>query len=70
MDMQKGTIPRGGCPVRKRTSYTKTFKAEAVRLLETTGKLAAELARELGIRRNQLYKWQAQVNIHAEHAFL
>jgi transposase-like protein len=29
-------------------------------LLEQSGKPAAEVARELGVRRNQLYKWQAQ----------
>ena|SRR5581483_2081906 len=69
MDTEKGDNTPRRCPVRKRTSYTKAFKAEAVRLLETTGKPAAELARELGIRRNQLYKWQAQVNTHGEHAF-
>lgn len=46
----------------KRPSYTKEFKLEAVRLLERGEKSAADLARELGIRRNQLYKWQEQVN--------
>ncbi len=55
--------------MKKRKSYTKAFKAETVRLLETTGKPAAELARELGVRRNQLYKWQEQMTAHGEHAF-
>jgi transposase-like protein len=36
--------------MRKRRSYTKSFKAEAVRLLEQSGKPAAELARELEFR--------------------
>lgn len=45
----------------KRPSYTKEFKLEAVRLLEHGDKPAADLARELGLRRNQLYKWQAQL---------
>jgi transposase len=53
----------------KRKTFTKEFKAEAVRLLEQSGKPAAELARELGVRRNQLYKWQAQSTTHGEHAF-
>jgi transposase len=44
--------------MKKRPSYTKEFKLEAVRLLEQGGRSAADLARELGIRRNQLYKWQ------------
>jgi transposase len=55
--------------VKKRKSYTKAFKEEAVRLLEQSGKPAADLARELGIRRNQLYKWQLQVSAHGKHAF-
>lgn len=42
----------------KRKQYTKQFKIEAVRLLEQTAKPAADLARELGVRRNQLYKWK------------
>lgn len=38
------------------------FKLEAVRLLEQSGKPGAEIARELGIKRNQLYyKWQEQL---------
>ena len=45
----------------KRPSYTKEFKLEAVRLLEHGNKPPADLARELGIRRNQLYKWQEQL---------
>ena len=53
----------------KRQTFTKAFKAEAVRLLEQSGKPAAGLARELGVRRNQLYKWQAQTTIHGAHAF-
>ncbi|MBI5379344.1 MAG: transposase [Nitrospirae bacterium] len=55
--------------MRKRRSYTKAFKAEAVRLLGQSGKPAAELARELGIRRNQLYKWCEQITAHGEQAF-
>ena len=53
----------------KRQTFTKAFKAEAVRLLEHSGKPPADLARELGVRRNQLYKWQAQTTAQGEHAF-
>ncbi len=52
-----------------RKSFTKEFKAEAVRRLEQSDKPAAELARELGVRCNQLYKWQTQTTAHGEHAF-
>lgn len=46
---------------RQRRRYSKEFKLEAVRLLESGQKPATQLALELGIRRNQLYKWQAQL---------
>lgn len=53
----------------KRQTYTKDFKVEAVRLLEQSNQTAAELAIQLGVRRNQLYKWQEEVNKHGEEAF-
>jgi len=45
----------------KRQSFTRAFKLEAVRLLEKSGRPIAEVARELGVRRNQLYKWHEQL---------
>lgn len=54
---------------RKRARFGKEFKLEAVRLLELGQKSAAQLALELGIQRNQLYKWQAQLKKHGEGAF-
>jgi transposase len=53
-------------PGRKRTRFTKEFKLEAVRLLEAGTKPATQLALELGIRRNQLHKWQAQLRTKGE----
>jgi len=50
-------------------TYTREFKQEAVRLLEESGRPAAELAMELGIRRNQLYKWKEQLMNKGEKAF-
>ena len=50
-------------------TYTKEFKQEAVRLMETSGRPAAEIAMELGIRRNQLYKWKEQLQQRGEAAF-
>jgi len=55
--------------MQKRQTYGKEFKQEAVRLLETTDKPAADLAMELGVRRNQLYKWQEQLRTKGEAAF-
>jgi transposase-like protein len=44
----------------KRKRFSREFKQEAIRLLDAGKKPAADLARELGIRRNQLYKWKEQ----------
>ena len=48
--------------MKKRKTFTKEFKLEAVRLLKESDKPASELALELGIRRNQLYKWKEQLD--------
>jgi transposase len=57
-------------PQRKRVRFNKELKLEAVRLLELGQKPATALAMELGIARNQLYKWQKQLGkIGPEHAF-
>jgi transposase len=50
----------------KRKRFTKQFKLEALRLLEQGDKPGAVLARELGIRRNQLYKWRREVQLRGE----
>ena len=50
----------------KRKRFTKEFKLEALRLLEQGDKSGAVLARELGVRRNQLYKWRSEVQIRGE----
>lgn len=55
--------------MRKRTTYSKEFKEEAVRLMGKSDKTAAELARELGVKRNQLYKWQEQISAKGATAF-
>jgi transposase len=53
-----------------RKQFGKAFKVEAVRLLESGDKPVTQLARELGVARNQLYKWQTQLRQHGEaHAF-
>ena len=41
-----------------RRSYTEAFKREAVRLMESSGKPVAQLARDLGINDNNLYRWR------------
>lgn len=50
-------------------TYTREFKLEAVRMMEESGRPPAEIAMELGIRRNQLYKWKEQLQAKGGQAF-
>jgi len=50
-------------------TYTKDFKVEAVRMMETSDRPSSEIAMELGIRRNQLYKWKEQLGKKGDEAF-
>ena len=43
--------------VRERTSYTKEYKQEALSLWRASGRSAAKVAAELGIRPPLLYRW-------------
>ena len=45
----------------ERKRFSPEFKREAVQLLEIGSCPASEIARELGIARNRLYKWQAEL---------
>ncbi len=42
-------VPRGGVMTKKQPSYTKEFKQEAVKLVESSNKTKSEIARDLGI---------------------
>lgn len=48
----------------QRRRFTPEFKRQAVELLKAGQRPAAEIARELGIPRNRLYKWQKEVAAH------
>lgn len=50
----------------KRKIFTRAFKLEVIRALDSGTKQAAELARELGIPRNRLYKWRDQLKKDGE----
>ena len=54
---------------KKYTHYTKAFKLEAIRLAEESDKPVAQIARELGIRQNQIYKWKKALEADGELAF-
>jgi transposase len=49
--------------------YSSEFKREAVRLMDVSNRPASEVAMELGIRRNQLYKWKTQLDGKGAQAF-
>jgi len=65
MGKERETVNTG----RRRKSFTKEFKLEAVRLLELGQKPATQLALELGIRRNMLHKWQEELRSKGSTAF-
>ena len=44
----------------KKPRYTKEFKLQAVELLRTSGKGVEQVAKELGIAKSCLYRWQRQ----------
>ncbi len=59
MDQTKSTSAEpGGAPQK----YTNEFKQEAVARMKTCDSVTA-LALELGVRRNQLYKWQKHLEV-------
>lgn len=55
--MGKAINPIKSNPTLKRQKFDKAFKLNAVALLQAGQKPATQLALELGIRRNLLYKW-------------
>jgi transposase len=48
----------------QRRRFTPEFKQQAVQLLNAGQRPAAEIARELVVPRNRLYKWQKQIAAH------
>jgi transposase len=56
--------------MKKRESYTKEFKMEAVRMLEEREKTVSEIAMELNVKRTLLYRWRDQAQEKGTHAFL
>lgn len=55
-------------PKEQRT-YTKEFKQEAVRRVETSGKSMTQVARDLGIADSTLSHWYQQLSKQGEPAF-
>jgi len=55
--------------MRKRRTYTREFKIEALRLLQTSGKTQTEIERELGIGAGSLSRWKKEYAETGEGAF-
>jgi transposase len=54
---------------KERKQYSREFKLEAVRLLETSGKSSSQLERELGIGKSNLRRWKREFAADGEDAF-
>ena len=55
--------------IRSRRTFTREFKEEAVRLAEGSDRSAAEIARELGIHPNLVYRWRKELYEEGNEAF-
>ena len=54
---------------RQRRQFTKDFKRESVELTNRSAKTMTEIARDLGIRPDLLYRWKGEFKLKPEHAF-
>ena len=54
---------------RRKKTYDKEFKLEAVRLVVEEGLSASSVEKKLGIGKNTVYKWVQQYNADPEHPF-
>ena len=54
---------------KKRRTYDKEFKREAVRLVIEEGRKAAEVERNLGIGRSTVGRWVREMSENPEYAF-
>jgi transposase len=50
----------------KKARYTKEFKLQALELLRTSGQGVEQVAKELGIAKSALYRWQREPATSAE----
>ena len=54
---------------RQRRQFTREFKKESVELTERSEKTMTEIARDLGIRPELLYRWKSEYKSQKEQAF-
>ena len=53
----------------QRKQYTRQYKLEALELLKTSGKSAAQIERDLGLYPGQLHAWKRQLKQDGTEAF-
>ena len=53
----------------KYNQHSREFKLEAVKMSQQSGRTVADVARELGIRENDLHAWRKLVKEQGDHAF-
>jgi len=53
----------------KYKEHSREFKLEAVRMSHEPGKTVADVARELGLRENDLHAWRKTVKEQGDHSF-
>ena len=51
---------------RKNKRFTPEFKAEAVRMMRGAAKPIAELAKDIGVSEQSLYRWAKQLGVDAK----
>src|SRR5262245_59139121 len=54
---------------KKRQTYTREFKLEAIKLITEKGYSVAEAARSLGLHENLLRSWKVALANHGDQAF-
>ena len=54
---------------RKRKTYSREFKVEAIQLAETSGKPIAAIERDLGLSVGQIHHWKRQLADEGKEAF-
>ena len=53
----------------RRKRYDTQFKLDALRLVETSDRAVSDIAKDLGIARELLYKWKRDLEADPKHAF-
>ena len=54
---------------KQRRIFSKEFKLDAVRLITDSGKSVTQIAKDLGVPRNSLNRWKAELGADAREAF-